>query len=206
MSFLNPVSRFFLNRSAGRRDARRLAWLRPRLQLPVGAACLEVGAGNADLAARLTVAYRPERYVATDADPRQVEAADRHLRRTFPGGLPPGLEVRTADMRELPFPEASWDAVFAFVALHHASPSHRQYGGVPEALAEIARVLRPGGLLVYEEIVHRDRIRAWLGEHRFSIVAEERRRWRDRAIVRKANGEVEDTRAASAGGRADGRK
>ncbi|HKF76441.1 MAG TPA: methyltransferase domain-containing protein [Candidatus Dormibacteraeota bacterium] len=56
--------------------------------------------------------------------------------------VPPGaaaLRVR-ADMRRLPVRDAAVDALLYVAALHHAP--------VAEAVAEAARVLRPGGLLV----------------------------------------------------------
>jgi ubiquinone/menaquinone biosynthesis C-methylase UbiE len=116
------------------------------------------------MAARLVDGFRPARYIATDLDPHQLEAARQTLAKRYPGGLPPALELRVANMLDLPFPDASFDAVFAFVAIHHASPKHRDFANVPRALAEINRVLKPKGSLVYEEIEHKERIRRWLME------------------------------------------
>ena len=50
------------------------------------------------------------------------------------------------DGAELPWPDASFDMVFAAAVLHHIAPEHRG-----RALAEIARVLAPGGHLVVFE-------------------------------------------------------
>src|SRR2546430_8603740 len=114
------------------------------------------------MAARLVDGFRPARYVATDLDPRQLDAAREALARRYPNSLPIALELRTADMLALPFADASFDAVFAFVAIHHASPKHRDFANVPRALSEIDRVLEPMGSLVYEEIEHKEKIRQWL--------------------------------------------
>jgi SAM-dependent methyltransferase len=52
----------------------------------------------------------------------------------------PGIEFRRADAHELPFADASFDAVVGNLAVMHLSRPER-------AMAEFARVLRPGGRL-----------------------------------------------------------
>ncbi len=182
MAEMGQVSRFFVNRSTGRRNRRIYGWLAPNLGLREGAACLEIGCGNGDMARRIVEGFRPARYAATDLDPRQIEAARSHLASLYGDGLPPSLELRTADMLALPFPDASLDVVFAFVSLHHADTHHRAFVNVPKALAEVDRVLRPGGRFAYTEMVNRDRVREWLVDRGFSIAAESRA-WRRDAVV-----------------------
>ena len=165
MAEMSRVWRFFVNAFNAPRNARILRWIRDTKSLPEGATCLEVGCGNADLAARVMIAFHPSRYVATDLDTNQLSAARVHLAKVFRGRTLPGLELRTADMLHLAFPDALFDAVLAVVAIHHASPDHHDPAQVPNALAEIDRVLRPGGVLLYEEILHKERIRAWLTAH-----------------------------------------
>lgn len=53
-------------------------------------------------------------------------------------GLGPLIELKAADCRALPFPDASFDAVMAATALSHID-------GAERALAEMVRVTRPGG-------------------------------------------------------------
>ncbi len=185
MAELNPVSRFFVNSFAARRNGRRAAWIRRALSLPTGTDCLEVGCGNADLALRLVDALRPSRYVATDFDPRQVESARRHVASAGRTGPARALEVRTADMLRLPFESGSFDAAFAFSSLHHANPNHRAFGRTPQALAEISRVLRDRGVFVYEEFVQTDRVRAWLADHNFRVDVVDRGWRREGAIARR---------------------
>ncbi len=188
MAKMNRVSRFFVNTFSARRNARIYRWLQANLSLPARAECLEIGCGNGDMAARIVEGMRPARFVATDLDSRQIESARRHLSERYPGGLPPALELRAADMLHLPFGDASFDAVFAFVAIHHASPNHHDFTNVPQALAEIDRVLRPQGFLVYEEIVHKDGIRSWLAGRGYVLAATSHGWRRETVVTMKAGG------------------
>ncbi len=65
-----------------------------------------------------------------------------------------GVEQRTtiqrADMRELPFETASFDAVVSSYAVDHLGRD-----GIKETLAETARVLKPGGDFLLM-VVHKD--------------------------------------------------
>lgn len=182
MTEMNPVSRFFVNLSAARRSRRAYEWVHDNVTIPSGVSCLELGSGNGYFAARFVEGFRPAQYVATDLDPHQVAAAADTMRKRFGGALPTSLVLREADMLHLVFPDSSFDVVFAFVSIHHASPNHFEFGPVPQALAEIDRVLRPRGLVVYQEILHKEPIRQWLADHRYTL---ERiyRSWRIESVV-----------------------
>jgi len=54
-----------------------------------------------------------------------------------------GLDVREGSATALPFPDAAFDVVYSFKVLAHVDP-------VEPALAEMARVTRPGGHLVFD--------------------------------------------------------
>lgn len=54
-----------------------------------------------------------------------------------------GLDVREGSATALPFPDATFDVVYSFKVLAHVDP-------VEPALAEMARVTRPGGHLVFD--------------------------------------------------------
>ncbi len=182
MAEMGRVSRFFVNRLNGRRTARAYTRIAPRLQLPRDAACLEIGCGNADMARRIVEGLRPARYVATDLDPQQIEAARMHLMERGATALPPHLELREADMLALPFPDGAFDAVLAFQSLHHADAHHGAFANVPKALAEVDRVLRPGGRFGYSEFLNTEKVRAWLEGrgYRVEILA---RRWRAETVL-----------------------
>lgn len=185
---MNRISRFFVNRFNARRNARVFAWMQENASLPTGAAVLEIGCGNGDLASRIQDGLRPAQYVATDLDPRQLDAAKSHLAERYPDGLPAGLELREADMLHLPFADASFDAVVAVVSIHHATPNHHESAEVPKALAEIDRVLRPGGALAYEEILHKDLIRSWLAGRGYTLSGIVRGVKRESVVARKPGG------------------
>ncbi len=65
-------------------------------------------------------------------------------------GVGDRVAVRTADMRSLPFPAASFDVVVSRAAIHNL------YAAADRAAAirEIARVLKPGGRAVVADIRH----------------------------------------------------
>jgi SAM-dependent methyltransferase len=58
------------------------------------------------------------------------------------------VEVRTADMRNLPFPDGSMDAVISSIAIHNVPDTD----GRAKAIREIVRVLKPKGRLALQDI------------------------------------------------------
>jgi SAM-dependent methyltransferase len=120
--------------------------------LPRSDRVLDLGSGNGWLARRLAGAHR-----VTAAD---VDATDTGL-----GGLDDARVRRLrAELETLPVTDGSFDVVIAAAALHYA-------GDLFGALAEIARVLRPGGALIladsplYADPVERHR--AWQRTQRY---------------------------------------
>jgi ubiquinone/menaquinone biosynthesis C-methylase UbiE len=91
---------------------------------------LEVGCGTGEFAARLRLALPDSELVATDQSARMVELTSQR-----------GIPARVADVEDLPFEDESFDVVAAMWMLYHVPDLRR-------GLAELARVLRPGGLLV----------------------------------------------------------
>lgn len=91
---------------------------------------LEVGCGTGAFAERLAAENPRAQLVAIDQSDRFVELA-----------VARGLLARAADVQDLPFGDAQFDVVAAMWMLYHLPDLDR-------GLAEIRRVLRPGGLLV----------------------------------------------------------
>lgn len=90
---------------------------------------LEVGCGPGELSERIARELGAH-VVAVDLSERMVELARGR-----------GVDARLGDVQALPFHDASFDCVVAAWMLYHV-------GDVDLGLAEIARVLRPGGVLV----------------------------------------------------------
>jgi ubiquinone/menaquinone biosynthesis C-methylase UbiE len=65
-------------------------------------------------------------------------------------GVKKGIEVYTADMRQLPFANESFDVVISHWAVHNL----RKTDDRSKAIAEMTRVLRPAGYLVLADIEH----------------------------------------------------
>ena len=104
--------------------------------LPERARILELGCGPGDLwainRARIPTGWE---LTLTDASPGMVEAAQRKL-----ADLKPVPTLKVVDAQSIPFDAVTFDAVIANHMLYHV-PDRRR------TLAEIRRVLRPGGKL-----------------------------------------------------------
>ena len=90
---------------------------------------LEVGCGPGEAAERIGHELGAE-VVAVDASERMVELARGR-----------GVDARVGDVQALPFGDGAFDCALAAWVLFHAAD-------LDGALAELARVLRPGGRLV----------------------------------------------------------
>lgn len=97
---------------------------------------LEIGCGSGAMAAEVLRRFPDVRLTATDYDQSMVGVARRRL---APFG--PRADVRQADATALAFPDASFDSALSFIMLHHVVEWEK-------ALAELVRVLRPGGALI----------------------------------------------------------
>ncbi len=92
----------------------------------------DLGAGDGSFA--LLLAQRAARVVAVDASAKMLEVA----RETAVRHGIDNVEFRLGDMEEVPIDDAGVDLVFFSQSLHHALHPER-------AVAEAARILRPGG-------------------------------------------------------------
>ncbi|WP_445529084.1 class I SAM-dependent methyltransferase [Streptomyces cyslabdanicus] len=97
------------------------------------------------------LALRGHRVTGTDLSPRAVACAAREAAHRNPT-----LPTAAADMRHLPFPDARFDAV---VCADNALPHLLTEQDVRTALADMRRVLRPGGLLLISTRPYDDLLR-----------------------------------------------
>jgi ubiquinone/menaquinone biosynthesis C-methylase UbiE len=108
-----------------------------------GARALEVGCGRGLGVELILDIFGAAAVDAFDLDPRMVALAQRRL-----SCRGPCVRLWVGDAAAIKAPEAGYDAVFDFGIIHHV-PNWR------EALVEVHRVLRPGGMFYAEEPVAR---------------------------------------------------
>jgi len=125
--------------------------------VPEGVAVLEIGTGTGGLLTEL--AARASNVIGVDHSPAMLEEA--RCRLTNDGVS--GVELRLGEMTHLPLPDASVGCVVANMVLHHAADP-------ATVLAEIRRVLIPGGILLLADLARHERESAreqladqWLG-------------------------------------------
>ena len=98
---------------------------------------LELAFGQGFNLAYLAPRFPGTRFCGLDLTPRHVE----HARDLLAGRGIANAELRQGDFHDLPYADASFDHLYCIEALCHATDT-------PRALAECARVLRPGGTLM----------------------------------------------------------
>lgn len=112
-----------------------------------GKRVLEVSCGHGGGASYVMRTLGPASYTGLDLNPAGVDfCRKRHV--------VPGLDFVQGDAGDLPFPDQSFDAVVNIEA-GFCYPSFARF------LAEVARVLRPGGHFLYADIRRSDRIAQW---------------------------------------------
>jgi ubiquinone/menaquinone biosynthesis C-methylase UbiE len=97
---------------------------------------LEIGAGGGAMASEVLARHPAVTMTVTDFDDDMVEAARGRLAR-----FGDRVTTRRADATALPSADDTFDAVFSWIMLHHTIDWEK-------ALAEAARVVRPGGHVV----------------------------------------------------------
>jgi ubiquinone/menaquinone biosynthesis C-methylase UbiE len=110
-----------------------------RVDFKAGQRYLDVGCGNGAAALYLSQTYNLH-VTGVDIDPDQIRLAQ-----TESAGLN-GARFMAGDGRLLPFEAGEFDIVFTNKVTHHVP-----YW--PDVLAEMVRVLKPGGYFIYADII-----------------------------------------------------
>jgi len=129
---------------------------------------LDIASGDGVLAELL--APHSHRYICIDTSARVVAAAAERLRRFS------NVEVREGDMHGLPFADGSFDLVVLMHALTYAARP-------AQAVAEAARVLKPGGRLLLSSLArheHRAVVEAY-GHVNLGFAGKDLRKFVDKA-------------------------
>lgn len=112
-----------------------------------GKRVLEVSCGHGGGASYLARTLHPASYTGLDLNRRGIDfCRGRHQ--------VPGLDFVCGNAENLPFADRFFDAVINVEAASY-------YPRLPRFLAEVARVLRPGGHFLYADYRPRDRIAKW---------------------------------------------
>lgn len=112
-----------------------------------GKSVLEVSCGHGGGASWLARTLRPARYTGLDLNPTGVAFCRRRHDVA-------GLAFVAGDAEDLPFSDASFDVVINVEASHC-------YPHFPKFLAEVARVLRPGGEFLYADFRFNQGLAEW---------------------------------------------
>jgi len=116
--------------AAGRVSRRFYALIAAAVTLQPGARVLDVGCGTGALLGKLAQEHIIDCY-GVDVEPQMIAVAtSRH----------PGMHFQVASATDLPFEDATFDAVIACLAYHH-------FADKTGFAVEAARVLRPQGVL-----------------------------------------------------------
>jgi len=89
-------------------------------------------------------------------------------------GVRERCEIRTGDMRAVPFPDSTFDLVVSNLAIHNIKGHAERLKAIDEAI----RVLKPGGRLLITDIIRTGAYARRLQERGMEGVAEKRLDWR----------------------------
>jgi len=164
-----------------RNQERKTALLAEELGAATEGAVLELGCGTGHIGAALLGEHPRLRYVGVDLSPGMVEGAAKRLE---PYGERGSAAVAVGEA--LDFADDSFDGAFGVDVLHHVADP-------VASLAELARVVRPGGTVVFLEGNPRFPVTTWIAltdpEERVLLTLSRKRlrRWYEQAGLREVD-------------------
>ena len=164
---------------------------------------LDFGCGLGRLTQALAVHF--DAVTGVDVAASMIEGA--HARNAFPDRVSYVLNVATT----LPFDDATFDFAYSVLVLQHVPPK-----AAAGYISELVRVLRPGGVVVFQELSHRaptvrNAVRRAVPKAVLPLLRRARRGWaapmtmngvprrQVTALVEAAGGEVVEVRADASG-------
>jgi ubiquinone/menaquinone biosynthesis C-methylase UbiE len=130
-----------LERYAGITHQGMLDRLLQLAQLKNGDLVLDVGTGTGWLAIRCALAVEGGQIIGVDITPEMLAQAALNAEKV---GVREKVQFGLASAMDLPYPDHHFDVVLSSLALHHTT--------LPQALAEMVRVLKPGGRLAIADM------------------------------------------------------
>ncbi len=102
---------------------------------------LDVATGTADVAIMMTSILKPEKITGIDISEGMLDLGRKKIKKI---NLDQIIELQTGDSESIHFPDASFDAISVAFGV-------RNFASLEKGLAEMLRVLKPGGKLVILE-------------------------------------------------------
>jgi ubiquinone/menaquinone biosynthesis C-methylase UbiE len=144
---LIPVYNWLFQALAGRRHEEFRQHVIELARLWGNERLLDAGCGTGLTVLRIAAQYSNCAVHGIDLSPKMIEAARRYAAVC---GL--AVDFRVGSITDLPYPDFSFDVVLTNIIYHHLDLAEKR-----QAVAEIARVLRPGGRYVSAEFGPRAR-------------------------------------------------
>ena len=150
LAVINPIVSGHMLWSSLRGKLRRVGGILDSINLPPGSSCLDVGCGHGLMtiqalrrhAGRVTAL---DHWSSFDQAGNSRDALERNLIAEF---VHHKVTIVDADARQMPLPSASFDVVMSSFVLHNLPLAAERR----KILAEMMRVLKPGGTIVVLDI------------------------------------------------------